>query len=175
MRSLLAVLLCGACAVACGGPPMPLSDQALQILTAFKPIAELRETTMIEDDAVLFVPLASGATYKLEAYVLVSTIVNAPGIRWQFGAPAHVFGRVTVSEILADVGFNAGLDVGSGLAAIQSIVPAANTETHLIFTGTITTMASGMLVFRWAKEVATLGNTLSVLGGSWLTAQRLVQ
>ncbi len=184
MRSMRALLLwimllapawCDAPECGVPGCDVMLSQQSVQILSAFKPNFTARELPGLFEDPDLQVPLGAGVTYKVEAYIVVTEIDAVAGFQWDWVTPAHVLANsfVTASETDANAGFNAGTDTGGAWADVQTIALAAGSETHFIHSGTITTTAPGTLILRWGKAVASVGPGTAVQGGSWLTAQLL--
>ena len=172
MRTLLLLVLLTP--AECEDLYMPLSEQTVQILSAFKPGSTPRAGILTLLDPDLQVPVAADVAYAVDAFVIVRNPGAVAGFRWTWLVPTHIFGAISMNEIEANVGANAGLGVAGAWAAIGTLALPAG-DTHFRFMGTLipTPGNPGQIRFTWGQRVNDPANPTSVIGGSWLRAHRL--
>ncbi|MBX7154923.1 MAG: hypothetical protein K1X91_08145 [Bacteriodetes bacterium] len=132
---------------------------------------ETRNSTTVADDAEMFVTLAAGKTYKITIVFQMRRVNAGSGdhFRYNFSYTGSLSNggfinllNTSAAPLFNDVSFTTDFETSIGIAN-----PSWATG-HV--EGIVTTTTSGVLRFRWAKQVNTNNNPTELAAGSYITA-----
>ncbi|MFN8367966.1 MAG: hypothetical protein U0Y96_12100 [Candidatus Kapaibacterium sp.] len=132
---------------------------------------ETRNSTTVADDTEMFVTLAAGKTYKITIIFQMRRVNAGSGdhFRYNFSYTGSLSNggfinllNTSAAPLFNDVSFTTDFETAIGIAN-----PSWATG-HV--EGIVTTTTSGVLRFRWAKQVNTNNNPTESAAGSYITA-----